>query len=177
MIFIYNCYGGTHSSSLAAAIHLRRLSADRIPEKEEILRVQYFNTLKTKDMGKIIFRGTDEDGNKVFTLGRGSSKVLLPCLENLINLLHTECGFSDRIILSNTSPAVPLAMTLGGLFSRRLGIHFIGVPLLICGAKKSHPRIVEIVERTKQLAKASKEPVLMLENKGKSVWDAYTSGG
>lgn len=177
MVYIYNCYAGTHSSSLAAAIHLNKLPSDRIPGSDEILRVDLFNKLETKDMGKIIYHGADEEGNKVFTMGRGSSKVLLPCLENLVNLLHIECGLNNRVILSNMSPAVPLAMSFGGLFSRRLGIHFIGVPLLVSGSKKSHKRIVEIVERTKQLAKASNEPVLLLQNEDMSVRVGYTPGG
>ncbi|MDP4095158.1 MAG: DUF3189 family protein, partial [Bacillota bacterium] len=72
MIYIYNCYGGTHSSSMAAAVHLKRIPDNRIPTREEILKIQYFNTLGYKDMGKILYRGTDDEGNKVFTLGRGT---------------------------------------------------------------------------------------------------------
>jgi hypothetical protein len=35
MVIIYNCYGGTHSSILASAIHLKKLPIDRIPSKQE----------------------------------------------------------------------------------------------------------------------------------------------
>ncbi len=164
MIYIYNCYGGTHSSSLASAIHLKKLPLNRIPTKEEILGTDYFNKLKYKDMGKIIYRGTDEDGNKVFSVGRGTSKVLIPCLENLIRILHNECGLSEKIIFSNMSPTVPPAMTLGGFIARGIGIEFIGVPFLIIGSRQAYNRIIELVNYTKKSAKTMTEPVLVLSN-------------
>lgn len=55
MIYIYTDFGGTHTTSLAAAYHLNKLPTDRKLTKEEILNVDYFNKLKTEDMGKIIF--------------------------------------------------------------------------------------------------------------------------
>ena len=164
MIYIYNCYGGTHSSSLAAAVHLKKLPLDRIPSKEEILNVDGFNKLTYKDMGKIIYHGTDEEGNKVFSVGRGTSKVLIPCLKNLITLLHDECGLNCKIIFSNMSPTVPPVMTMGGFFSRGFNIDFIGVPLLVLGAKQSFKKVIEIVDRTKQSAKALNDSVLVLMN-------------
>lgn len=164
MIYIYNCYGGTHSSSLAAAIHLKKLPLDRIPTKEEILNADYFNKLNYKDMGRIIYRGTDEEGNKVYSIGRGTSKVLIPCLENLITLLHNEYGFNDKIIFSNMSPTVPPAMTMGGFFSRGLKINIVGVPLLVIGAKQAYEKIIKLVDKTKESAKTLNDTVLVLKN-------------
>lgn len=164
MIYIYNCYGGTHSSSLASAVHLKKLPLDRIPTDDEIISTPYFNKLTYKDMGRIIYRGDDEEGNKVFTIGRGTSKVLVPCLKNLIDILQNDCGLEERIILSNMSPVVPFAMTMGGFFSRGLGINFIGVPLLIIGAKQAFPKVIEFVERTKRAAKESNEKGIVLMN-------------
>jgi hypothetical protein len=164
MIFIYNCYGGTHSSSLASAVHLKKLPLDRIPTRDEILNTDQFNKLKYKDMGHIIYRGTDEDGNKVYSVGRGTSKVLIPGLQNLIEILHKECGLNDKIVFSNMSPTVPPAMTIGGFFSRGLGINFIGVPFLVIGAKQAYMKIVEIVNYTKESAKNLDKPVLVLLN-------------
>jgi hypothetical protein len=168
MLYIYNCYGGTHSSSLASAIHLGDLPADRIPEREEILNTAYFNKLSAKDMGRIIYRGTDNEGNKVFSFGRGTSKVLLPCLENMIKLLASEYGLREKIILSNMSPTVPPAMTMGGMLSRWLGIHFLGVPLLVAGARQTYAHILEAVRFTKESAKKMDVSVLVLNNEDKS---------
>lgn len=63
LIYIYNCYGGTHSSTLAAAYHLKKLAYDTAPSKEEILSLDLFNKLTPKDMGKLFFHGIDEDRN------------------------------------------------------------------------------------------------------------------
>jgi len=164
MIFIYNCYGGTHSSSLAAAVHLGKLSSDRIPSRDEVLNVNYFNRLTYKDMGRIIFRGKDNDGNKVFTVGRGTSRVLIPCMKNLINLLCDECGLDEKLILSNMSPTVPFLMTMGGFFSRGLGVDSIGVPLLVAGARQSFKKVVAIVNNTKESALKMDGHVLVLAN-------------
>ena len=165
MIFIYNCYAGTHSSSLASAVHLKKLPSDRIPTKEEILGTDYFDRLTSKDMGRFVFRGTDDEGNKVFTMGRGPSKLVVPCLVNMIHVFSNDYGFKEKIIFSNMTPTVTLAMQIGGFISRRFGLRFIGTPFLVIGAKQAHKRIVEIVNNTKGSAKATSEPVLVLLNK------------
>jgi hypothetical protein len=164
MIFIYNCYAGTHSSSLASAVHLKKLPVDRVPTKQEILKTDYFDKLTKKDFGRIIFRGTDEEGNKVFTIGRGPSKLIIPCLSEVIKVLCNDYGFQEKIVFSNMSPTVNFIMSIGGFISRRLGLSFIGVPLLIIGAKKAHKQIISIVEHTKESAKTLKEHVLVLSN-------------
>ncbi|KJS16144.1 MAG: ABC transporter [Peptococcaceae bacterium BRH_c4b] len=162
MIFIYNCYGGTHSSSMASAVHLKKLPQDRIPTWKEILNTDHFNRLTYKDLGRIIYRGTDEEGNKVFSLGRGTSKVLIPCLKNLITILYNEYGFNEKIIFSNMTPTVTFPMTIGGFLSRGLGIDFLGVPLLVIGAQQSYRKVVEVVKYTKECAKTLNDPVLVL---------------
>jgi hypothetical protein len=55
-------------------------------------------------------------------------------------------------------------MTMGGFFSRGRGIHFIGVPLLVHGAKQAYWTIYELVKQTRDKAKAYDGPVLMLDN-------------
>lgn len=165
MIYIYNCYAGTHSSALAAAYHLKKIPTDRIPTREEILSIDIFNKLTPKDMGKIFFHGRDEEGHKVYTIGRGRSKALVPAMKNLLLLLEGDGIQHEKIIFSNASPTVPLAMTFGGLFSRRLHIDFIGVPLLVKGAKQAYESIAHLVQRTKEIGRTTTKPVEILENK------------
>lgn len=164
MIYIYNCYGGTHSSSLASAIHLGLLPDDRIPSKEEILSLPYFNKLTRKDMGKIIFRGTDNEGCSVYSVGRGTSRILIPSLIDLVNLLGKECRLNEKVVFSNMSPAVPPCMTFGGMFSRWLHIDFVGVPLLTAGARQSFKMIAELVKLTKERGKSANSLVTVLDN-------------
>lgn len=160
MIFIYNDYGGTHTTSLAAAYHLKNLPTDRKLTKEEIINVDYFNKLTKHDLGKMIFHGIDEDGNAVYTIGRKNNKYVVPALQSFIELLQEKYNFDEKIILSNTSPTVPFVMSIGGFFSRGLNINFIGVPLLILGAKQCCYRIKRLVDQTKKesIARNSKSP-------------------
>ena len=165
VIYIYDDYAGTHSTALAAAYHLKKLSMDRKLTKEEILNVDYFNKLTKSDFGKFFFHGIDEEGNSVYTIGRKRDKLVIPALKNLSLLLQDKFNNHEKIIFSNTSPAVPFAMTMGGLFSRGLGIDFIGVPLLVLGAKQCCNDIIQIVEYTKQIGRSTDKNLVVLENK------------
>jgi len=152
MIFIYNDYGGTHTTSLAAALHLQIIKPSSFPlSKEEILSVPYF--------------GKDQDGNPVYTIGRKSQKLVVPSLESLALMLFEHFNIEERLIFSNTSPTVPKIMSVGGFFSRGLKIDFIGVPLLVRGAKECVLNIYELVENTKQVAHTpTKDKIIVLNN-------------
>ncbi|KOP81856.1 DUF3189 family protein [Cytobacillus solani] len=167
MIFIYNDYGGTHTTSLAAALHLKIISPSSFPlTKEEILAVPYFNKLTKKDFGKLIFHGKDQDGHLVYTIGRKSQKLVVPSLESLGLMFFEHFNIEERLVFSNTSPTVPTIMSFGGFFSRGLGMDAIGVPLLVQGAKKCLNNIYELVETTKQAALISTEDqIVVLDNK------------
>ncbi|MCO7125650.1 DUF3189 family protein [Sporolactobacillus shoreicorticis] len=164
MIYIYNDFGGTHTTALAAAYHLKKISADHKLTKAEILAVPFFNKLNSSDMGKIIYHGIDDEGNSVYTVGRGTSKHLVPALNNLSLLLQQKYKGTEKIIFSNTSPTVPFAMTIGGLCSRWLKIDLIGVPLLVLGAKQCCQDINRLVASTKKAARTSEKNVTVLQN-------------
>lgn len=165
MIYIYNDFGGTHTTAMAAAYHLKKIAPDHKLTKEEILSVPFFNKLNSSDMGRIIFHGIDDEGNSVYTVGRGASKHLLPAMKNISTLLQEKYQGQEKIIFSNTSPTVPFTMTMGGLFSRWLKIDFIGVPLLVSGAKQCCKQINRLVENTKEIGKTAEKGVTVLQNK------------
>lgn len=166
MIYIYNDFAGTHTTSIAAAYHLNRIPPDHPLSKEEVLRIPYFNELKTQDAGKLIFHGTDEEGNPVYTIGRRSSNIVVPALKEMCLLLFELCDIEKKIIFSNTFPTVPFVMSIGGLLSRGLGIDSLGVPLLIKGTQKCHSLIYELVQETKRTGgEEQTEKVIVLENK------------
>lgn len=164
MIYIYNDYGGTHTTVMAAAFHLNKLPKERLLTRDEILNVDYFNKLDRSDMGRIIFHGVDEEGDSVYTVGRGNSKAFVPGMKNLIEILQEKSGKKERFIFSNTSPTVPLAMTIGGFLSRGLKVDFLGVPLLVVGAKQASASIVQLVQHTKEMAQSSDKDVILLDN-------------
>jgi len=167
MIYIYNDFAGTHTTSLAAAYHLKQLpQSERKLTSEEILNVKFFNKLTRNDFGKLLYHGDDEEGNSVFTIGRKRDKLAVPAMKELTLMLQGKFHFNEQIIFSNTSPTVPLPMSLGGFFSRGLRIDFIGVPLLVIGAKQCCDNIYRLVENTKQVGRSSfNEKVIILENK------------
>ncbi|MBS4174318.1 DUF3189 family protein [Bacillus sp. FJAT-49736] len=167
MIYIYNDYGGTHTTSLAAAYHLKQLpQSQKKLTTEQILNVKYFNKLTKKDFGKLIFHGIDEEGNSVYTIGRKRNKLVVKALKEWTLLLEDKHHFQEKIVFSNTSPTVPMVMSIGGFFSRGLGIDFIGVPLLVMGAKQCCDNIYRLVENTKKIGEAENgEKVVILENK------------
>lgn len=164
VIYIYNDFGGTHTTALAAAYHLKIIPGGRKLTKKEILAVPYFNKLNSSDMGKFIFHGIDDDGNPVYTVGRGASKHMITAFNNLSLLLHEKYNGNEKIVFSNTSPTVPFAMTIGGLFSRWLKIDFIGVPLLVLGAKQCYRNVIRLVDYTKKSGHATEEKVQVLYN-------------
>jgi len=166
MIYIYNDYGGTHTTSLAAAYHLKQLTqSDRKLTTKEILNVKFFNKLTKKDSGRIIFHGIDENGDSVYTIGRKNSKLVVPALKDLSLLIESKHHFNETIIFSNTSPTVPILMSIGGFFSRGLKIDFIGVPFLVMGAKQCCDNIYWLVQKTKQTGKQSDgAKVIILDN-------------
>ncbi|HAF97851.1 DUF3189 family protein [Paenibacillus lactis] len=166
MIFIYHDYGGTHTTSLAAAYHLNKLPTHRKLTKEEILAVDYFNQLTASDMGKLIFRGLDEDGNPVYTVGKGNSKAVLPAMVHMASMLQDKFKNDEPIIFSNTSPTVPMMMSIGGFLSRGLKLDVIGVPFLVNGAQQCCRTIYELVLHTKETAaaRAATDSVIILDN-------------
>lgn len=165
LIFIYNDFGGTHSTSLAAAYHLKKLSSNQKLSAKDILDVPYFNKLSTSDKGRFIFHGKDENGNRVFTIGRHSSDIAVTSMVNLSRLFNEEFNLNEKIIFSDTSPTVPFPMTIGGFLSRVLKVDFLGVPLLIWGAKIAYKDIVELVNNTILISGTSSETVVQLDNK------------
>lgn len=166
MIYIYNDYGGTHTTSLAAAYHLKQLPQSEVKlTKDEILNVKYFNKLSKQDFGKLIFHGIDDEGHSVYTIGRKRNKYVVPAMKEIILLLQEKFQADEKIVFSNTSPTVPLLMSLGGFFSRGLKIDFIGVPLLVKGAKQCCDNIFRLVENTKRVGSTTfNENVIILEN-------------
>ena len=43
MKIIYHCFGGSHSSVSAAALHLGLLDRQRTPTEEELVRIPYYD--------------------------------------------------------------------------------------------------------------------------------------
>ncbi|MHB8157809.1 MAG: DUF3189 family protein [Desulfocucumaceae bacterium] len=144
MKIIYHCYGGAHSSVTAANIHLGVLPVNRIPEPGEIKEQKFFDRNKMKDSGKIFFMGRDKWGNDVYVVGRRSRPSLLCKVTLLSEMFEID---AESFMLVNMSEYVNLTMKIGGYISRRLGLAWIGRPLVTRGTIKSYSGIVNMVDK------------------------------
>lgn len=144
---IYHCYGGTHSSVTAAALHLGWLPSDRLPTIEKLLQTPYFDTRTSKEFGYITFMGTDERGNEIYVVGRNSMpQVLANLIDGLAAIFNIP---KDTFRLINVMPKVNFSMRIGGVLSRRFKLVNLGRPLVAWGTIKAFPYIQELIKSTK----------------------------
>ncbi|MDN5345312.1 MAG: hypothetical protein PWQ18_1426 [Clostridia bacterium] len=149
MIIVYHCFGGSHSSVTAAAIHLGLLSPYRLPTAEELLALPYFDGRSKGEEGELKYMGTDIYGNRVYAAGK---KNLGHRFEALLYDLATILGLPrQEILLFNTSPMVNLLMRLGGFTSRRLGLTGPGRPVVIYGTRRAFFHLVQFVNINRPL--------------------------
>ncbi len=147
MKVIYCCYGSSHSSVIAAAIHLGWLPCDRIPRAQEIERVPHYDRTDPRDIGTCYFMGTDEAGRDVYIMGMGAAKGIV---RRAVSSVFRMCGVPDtEYRLVDTLPEVGLVTKAGGFLSRALGLVAVGRPISIWGIRRSYPRFVRLVSNVK----------------------------
>jgi hypothetical protein len=149
MHIIYGCYGGAHSSPVAAAIHLGLLDRTRLPADSELMNLKLFDRRVAESQGCLTYLGTDSRGHKIHVLGRGPNGVIVEraiksALFNLAGWSREEVKFVDTLITVN------LPMRIGGFLSRSLGFTAIGRPIVIHGTKKAFFNIVKLVEKVER---------------------------
>lgn len=151
MIVVYHDYGGTHSTALAAAIHLSIVGGDgatSIDSRSLLSRVPYFDQVPNTCKGTVMRIGRDSDGNEVFILGRrGDADLAINTVLSAARLLG-RCD-SD-ILFVDVSKRINLLMRIGGFISRRLNLIPIGRPIVTYGTRKAFPSISQLVKKTKR---------------------------
>jgi len=147
MKIIYHCYGGAHSSVTAAAVHLGWLPTDRVPGKEELKQIPYFDRPIAKDHGNIRFMGKDDNDNEIYIVGRrNESKIFQNVAGGLADIFNLS---GEQIRFIDVMPYVNWKMMLGGFTSRKIGFTWFGRPVIIAGTRWSYWRIVGLVHRVK----------------------------
>lgn len=147
MFIVYHCVGGTHSSAIAAGIHLNMLPIDSKPSYKDIKEFPFFDTLTKENQGKIILRGKDSQGNKVFTLSRQFvPQLVIPAVKDSFILGG---GDLNNLLLVDTMSAVNTLMKIGGFSSRRLNLVSLGRPIVTKGTLQAYNDIIKIVKETK----------------------------
>ncbi|NLC50763.1 MAG: DUF3189 family protein [Firmicutes bacterium] len=146
MIVVYNCFGGTHSSVIAASLHVGRLPADRLPTPEEIERLPFYDRIPKRMVGSLHYIGTDEDDNEVYALGIGKHKdIVRKAILSLLKLYNLE----EQILLVDASKKLNIITRIGGFTARQLGIVSVGRPLTVYGVRKGYFGFVNLVQETK----------------------------
>ncbi|MFT9496184.1 DUF3189 family protein [Anaerosolibacter sp.] len=149
-MFLYVVYHdprGTHSSVIAAAVHLNLLPLDKTPSKKDILNVPLFDHLGKKDLGRLIFHGKDEYENQIYTIGcHHASQLITHALPSVFQMIDKD---PNEILCVDTTRTMNLWIQAGSLISRQLGIFGIGRSMLSLGILNAYPKIISIVKTTK----------------------------
>lgn len=147
MLIIYHCYGGTHSSVTAASLHLNQLPDD--PKVKDLLALPLFDKIRAAAWGRLFYHGNDENGNQIYSLGRGKHFNLIKAF---FESLKTACnlnGFLDEIVFIDTFPCVNIKMRIGGFLSRYLGVVSLGRNLSAVGTLEALPKLRKAVFEAK----------------------------
>lgn len=159
MIIIYHCFGGSHSSVLAAALHLRLIDKCRIPTTDELMAIPYFDKTCDEDFGSIRFMGIDDSGHEVYVLGKKSmggrySKIL----RGVASIL----GKEDQVLPVDCTNRINLFMKIGGFSSRRMGLISPGRPIVLKGTRNAFLDMVNLVEtvRIKTMKRGAEVKIL-----------------
>lgn len=145
MKIVYQCFGGTHSSVIAAAMHLGLLCRDRVAGVQEIVAVSRFDTATPDDMGVPYEMGTDEHGNTVYVLGVGKlEQVATQIVAGLMRVLGME---ESELRFVQTLDSIGALTRIGGFISRRLGLTVVGRPLVVAGIRRDYSKLAALVER------------------------------
>lgn len=148
MYIVYHCFGGAHSSPVAAPIHVGLLPDDgRVPDGRAIASAPYFDKTPANRWGELLPVGQDADGHQVFVMGHGPHHTVA---QNALTTGYRLAGGEAReILLVNTLPCVNAWMRIGGYLSRRLGLVRVGRPLVIWGTRRAYPQIAALVRETR----------------------------
>jgi hypothetical protein len=146
MKIIYHCFGGAHSSVTAAAIHLGLIERHRPPSIDELNSLPYYDKTTNDDFGTIRFMGVDEFGHEVYVMGK---KSMDNRLANILNAIAEMLGVADQNLMVDAMNRVNISMKLGGFTSRRMGLSFLGRPVVSRGTIKAFFTLVNLVEITR----------------------------
>ncbi|MFY9114729.1 MAG: DUF3189 family protein [Dethiobacteria bacterium] len=148
MYIIYQCYGGTHSSVVAANIHLNKFSMGRAPQFSEILQVPHFDRLESRQIGALSYMGVDEQGHQVFALGSSSKgNEVKKIMRELLPVLGIS---AEKIAIINCLDQVNVLARIGGFTSRYIGLVALGRPLVALGIRLRYRALVEKVQSFKE---------------------------
>ncbi|MGE5582633.1 MAG: DUF3189 family protein [Bacillota bacterium] len=148
MKIFYYCFARSHSSVIAGHIHLGNLPLERLPSIKEIINAPGFDQSTVKEVGIPYFLGKDPQGREIYIIGFGSKQQL--ALQTIGFVLEGSNHQHDWRFI-NTLDKIGYLTKIGGFLSRSMGIVVLGRYLAARGIQKNYWRLVELVEKTKEL--------------------------
>ncbi len=147
MKVFYNCYGGTHTSVAAAALHTGRLDPRRTPRVRDIVGLPLFDRVPTEDIGLAFPYGRGPDGEDVLVIGFGPGKTVVK--RAVTSFLELKGVCARDYFFVDALPRATWAIRVGGTLSRRLGLVPLGRLLAAWGVQRAYDRLVSLVEETR----------------------------
>ena len=144
---IYHCFGGAHSSVVAAAIHLGQLRTDTLPGNDDLMGLTLFDRQTKDGHGLLHFLGFDERGKQVYCLGCRNAGTTV---EQVLLQVGEMFGVREELFFVDTLHCVTFNMRIGGYLSRRWQLIRLGRPLVLDGTRKAFPALVKLVEKVKK---------------------------
>ncbi|MGE5557595.1 MAG: DUF3189 family protein [Bacillota bacterium] len=146
MKIIYHCYGGAHSSVIAAHLHLGNVQ-NTSPSVKDICNLPRFDKTADTAAGQLFFMGRDENGDEVYILGLGSNtRIGVQLIKSLLRYYRIP---DHEVLLVFTLPATRMFSRLGGFISRVLKLAPVGRPLVAWDVKRCWNDYVTLVREAK----------------------------
>ncbi|CAB3391990.1 DUF3189 family protein [Kyrpidia spormannii] len=144
---VYYCYGSAHSSIVCAAIHLGRLTGNRVRGRD-IVQLADYDATEPWSIGTVYFKGVDDLGHPVYTLGLGPRREA--ALEAVIALLALPGFQTVPILFAEALSQIGPVARMGGALSRRYGMVKWGRPLSAWAIARRIDEMRSFVDRVRE---------------------------
>jgi len=156
----YACYAGTHSSVLAASLHL-----GRVKPGDNLCDLPFFDRRESKDIGVPVKIGVDAYGSEIYAMGTGwlSARVEKP----LCDLIEVASPNAKACICS-VRGFLDFFARCGGFASRRCSMVWPGRQIIAASLARRIPEMQVAVRRCLDLSRRWKDNEG--QQKGEVVW-------
>jgi hypothetical protein len=144
-LFYYDSTG-THSSLIAAYIHLNKLPYDKIPSNAEIKQIEAFGNINPQKYGIPILMGKDEQGNEIYAVGFGNDSEL--ALQTIFHLIKTNDLINWRFY--NVALKTSLWVKISDFLIHILHLYGANKYFAAKEIRKNYPKIGQIVQKVKE---------------------------
>lgn len=137
---IYSCYGGNHTSPLAAGLHLGLIPWGQPLTLEALERLPPFDRLTGLDLGRLYLWGDGPYHHRVATVGHGGRLDLVRTAV-LSAMAAAGGGRAGPTLWVDVYDLLTPLVRAGGLLSRRFGLTRPGRAVLVLGLERIRPAL------------------------------------